>query len=231
MAQLPAGMRNNNPGNIKYVGQAGTHPSINTDQGDPQAVYPSAEAGMAAMYSLLRRKYAGGKITANDIIAARGGWTPGNFQAAANVARTAGISATEDIGFNDPERAQRFMRGLLLQEHGPASNAYSDAMIRASIMGTPPPAGGWPTQTASVDYVASPVRHVGGAGSAPTQFETQPNYSLDAMPWDIFSNGNLPRMGTLEPPPMTPERFLMGMIGGQNPLRQMILGSVMKLFA
>src|SRR4030095_7394307 len=121
MARLPAGMRNNNPGNIKYVGQAGTRPSINTDQGDPQAVFPSQEVGMAAMYRLLAKKYRGGKLTPNQIIAGQGGWTPGNYQAAANVARTAGISPDDDINFSDPVSAQRFMRGLLLQEHGPAS--------------------------------------------------------------------------------------------------------------
>jgi hypothetical protein len=135
MAQLQAGMRNNNPGNIKYIGQAGTRPSVNTDQGDPQAVFASPEAGMAAMASLLRRKYTGGKRTANQIIAGEGGWTPGNVQAAANVAATAGISPDDDIMFSDPAAAARFMRALVRQEHGPASDAYTDAMITAAISG------------------------------------------------------------------------------------------------
>src|SRR6185369_10744145 len=89
---LPAGMRNNNPGNIKYVGQAGTTPSANTDQGDPQAVFPSQAAGMRAAYELALTKYGGGKKTANEIIASDGGWTPGNTAAAANSAKTMGVS-------------------------------------------------------------------------------------------------------------------------------------------
>lgn len=131
--QLPAGMRNNNPGNIKYVGQKGTHPSLNTDQGDPQAVYPSAEAGMAAMYQLLAKKYRGGKLTPDQIIAGQGGWTPNNHQAAANVAASMGIGPHDDIGLLDPGRAAKFMRALMLQEHGQASMQYPDSMIASAI--------------------------------------------------------------------------------------------------
>jgi hypothetical protein len=139
-ASLPAGMRNNNPGNIKYVGQRVpgiVGPSENTDQGDPQAVFDTPESGFRAMYGLLAKKYAGGKITANDIIAGKGGWTPGNYQAAANVARAAGIRPDQDINFNDPQMAARFMRGLVLQEHGKASDLYPDSMIVSAISGEP----------------------------------------------------------------------------------------------
>lgn len=81
-ATLPAGMRNNNPGNIKFVGQKVpgiVGPSVNTDQGDPQAVFDTPESGMRAMYSLLGKKYAGGKLTPNQMIAGNMGWTPGNY--------------------------------------------------------------------------------------------------------------------------------------------------------
>ena len=58
--------------------------------------------------------------------------------------------------------------------------------------------------------------------------------------FDLFSGRN-PASGMLDlptsygagqpqEPPMTPERFLVGMIAGQNPLRQMVLGRVAKLF-
>ena len=138
--RLPAGMRNNNPGNIKFVGQAGTTPSANLDQGDPQAVFASPEAGMQAMYELLRKKYLGGKISPNMIIAGEGGWTPGNAQAAANVAANAGIGVDDDISFSDPVRAQAFMRALMRQEHGAASDAYTDEQIIAAINSAPLPA-------------------------------------------------------------------------------------------
>lgn len=143
---LPAGMRNNNPGNIKFVGQRGTTPSANTDEGDPQAVYPTAQAGMNAMSSLLGRKFAGGKVTPDQMIAGQGGWTPGNHDAAANVAKTMGITANTQMNFNDPIQKAKFMRALILQEHGPKSRLYPDSMILAAAgapadaqTGTPAP--------------------------------------------------------------------------------------------
>jgi len=146
VSSLPAGMRNNNPGNIKYV--AGLHsryegvvgPSQNTDQGDPQAVFASPEAGMRAAYLLARRKYDGGKVTAAQLIAGQGGWTPGNMAAAGNIARMAGVGVNDDLGLSDPARASRFMRALFNQEHGEGpARAYSDEMIASAISGAPLP--------------------------------------------------------------------------------------------
>jgi hypothetical protein len=137
----PMGMRNNNPLNIKYyrgapyAGLVG--PSVNTDQGDPQMVFATPQHGWNAAYSLLNQKYNAGKTTPNAMIAGAGGWTPGNYQAAANVAKAAGIAPNQDIGFSDPARAQSFMRALVTQEQGGAARAYPDAMISGAISGTP----------------------------------------------------------------------------------------------
>jgi hypothetical protein len=137
--RLPAGMRNNNPGNIKYVGQGQAPgvvgPSANTDQGDPQAVFATPEAGMRAAYDLAVRKYEGGKTTANDLIAGEGGWTPGNKDAAANVAASMGIKPTDDLNLKNPDNAKKFLRALVTQEHGPASQAYTDNMITNAVSG------------------------------------------------------------------------------------------------
>jgi hypothetical protein len=140
----PMGMRNNNPLNIKYyqgapyAGVVG--PSKNTDQGDPQMVFSSPEAGWSAAYSLLNRKYGSGMTTPAAIIAGKGGWTPGNMQAAANVAKSAGIGVNDDIGFGDPAKAAKFMRALVTQEQGGAGSAYSDALIANAISGKALPA-------------------------------------------------------------------------------------------
>lgn len=136
-ASLPAGMRNNNPGNIKYRqdvpwnGMVG--PSENTDQGDPQAVFETPELGMRAAYKLARNKYDRGQKTAIDIIAGEGGWTPGNVQAAQNIARTMGIAPDEDLRLDDPGRATKFLRALVTQEHGQAAQAYTDDMIAGTV--------------------------------------------------------------------------------------------------
>ena len=151
-ANAPAGMRNNNPLNIKwykdapYEGLVG--PSANTDQGDPQMVFKTPEAGWNAAYSLLNKKYGSGMTTPNMIIAGQGGWTPGNKQAALNVAKSAGIGPDDDIGFSDPVKAQKFMRALVQQEQGGASSAYPDAMIKSAVYGTTLNAAGAPATPA-----------------------------------------------------------------------------------
>ena len=152
-AALPAGMRNNNPGNIKYVGQRGTTPSQNTDEGDPQAVYPTPQAGLDAMSSLLGRKFNGGKTTADQLIAAPGGWTPGNHQAAANVAKTMGIGPNDQVNLNDPVQKAQFMRALMLQEHGPKSRLYPDSMIMQAA-GAPSGPGNQPSAQPTVASAA-----------------------------------------------------------------------------
>ncbi|WDZ77952.1 hypothetical protein PWG15_05460 [Ensifer adhaerens] len=157
--RLPAGMRNNNPGNIKFTGTGAfpgvVGPSVNRDQGDPQAVFETAEAGMNAMFTLAKRKYDGGKRSTNQLIAGNMGWTPGNFEAAANVARTMGIGANDDINLSDPASAARFMRALMLQEHGNASRLYTDAMITAAISGSGASAGSSKKAYASMPSPAS----------------------------------------------------------------------------
>lgn len=133
---LPAGMRNNNPGNIKYIPGAKyaglVGPSVNRDQGDPQMVFDTPQNGMIAAADLALRKYQGGKRTATDLIAGNMGWTPGNTGAAANIARTMGVAPDEDLRLDDPQRMQSFLRALTLQEHGAASRGYGDDVYGAA---------------------------------------------------------------------------------------------------
>jgi hypothetical protein len=163
----PMGMGNNNPLNIKYFEGASypglVGPSRNTDQGDPQMVFQTPEAGWGAAYTLLSKKYGSGMTTPNQIIAGKGGWTPGNAQAAANVAKSAGIGPDDDIGFSDPAKAQKFMRALVTQEQGGAGSAYPDAMIAAAITGKPAPAVAT-AATPGTTINTVPTSAVAGAG-------------------------------------------------------------------
>lgn len=170
-AGAPAGMGNNNPLNMKYregapyAGVVG--PSKNLDQGDPQFVFESPQAGWNAAYQLLNRKYTGGMLTPNQMIAGQGGWTPGNFAAAGNVARTMGIDPNADIRFSDPAQAKAFMKALVIQEQGAAGKAYPDAMLEAAVSGklpiggavatTTPPAGGAVTPAAQAPATRTPA--------------------------------------------------------------------------
>ena len=157
----PMGMGHNNPLNIQYYQGAATEysgqvgPSSNTDQGDPQMKFASPEAGWNAAYNLLNKKYSGGMTTPNQIIAGKGGWTPGNTQAAANVAKAAGVGPDDDIGFSDPNKAQKFMRALVTQEQGAAAKAYPDEMIAAAVGGNAPAAGAASSSTTAAPAVAA----------------------------------------------------------------------------
>ncbi|MBB3649752.1 hypothetical protein FHX14_005994 [Rhizobium sp. BK619] len=135
-AKLPAGMRNNNPANLKYAGQHGPGiigPSENTDQGDPQVVYATPEAGMRHNIWQIMRKYRKGMLTPNQMIAGASGWTPNSFTAAANIAQMMGIDPDDDLRLNDPAMAKKFVRALVTQEQGTSGALYPDSMIEAAI--------------------------------------------------------------------------------------------------
>jgi hypothetical protein len=132
---LPMGMQNSNPGNIKFdvanywPGQLG--PSINTDQGEHQIVFDNASDGMFAAAQLILRKFGWGHSTVRDIIANRRvGWTPGYISGAKGVAEASGFRLDQRLDLRNPEVLARLLRGIVTQEHGPSSKLYSDKLIQ-----------------------------------------------------------------------------------------------------
>lgn len=142
-SRLPAGMRNNNPGNLKYSGSDWQRdnlpglvgPSKNTDQGDPQAVFSSPRAGMQSMARLLLAKDSNGLNTVNSLIADAKGWTPGNYAAAANIAKYAGVDPNARLNMKDPAVLARVMRAIIKQEQGQPGDTYTDDLIRSGARG------------------------------------------------------------------------------------------------
>lgn len=136
---LPAGMRNNNIGNIKHSSWSrrlpgAVGPSRNTDQGDPQVVFDSPEAGVAGAARLALNKYQGGLTTPRQLIAdSKKGWTPGFTGAAENIAKIMGIGVDEDMNLKDPVRMQAFIKALAKQEHGAAASKFKDETIEAGV--------------------------------------------------------------------------------------------------
>lgn len=115
--------QNLNPGNIMWGPWAQAHGAIRgmgNDQGHLVAVFPSAQAGWKAMSDLAGSKYRGGMRSINQLIATpHVGWTPGNYQAAANIARSMGIRPDADAHLDDPAMLALFMRALATQEGAP----------------------------------------------------------------------------------------------------------------
>ena len=129
----------NNPGDIHYPGSAldyqklfGGTKSDQTDQGDPLYQFPNLRAGFDAMAALARKKYANGLRTINEIIAGKGGLTPGNMRAAGNIAKGMGIDPNEDVhGFSD-DLMRKFQSAYGRQE---GSNAAVDALEHGEVYG------------------------------------------------------------------------------------------------
>jgi hypothetical protein len=186
--RLPLGMRVNNPGNIKYnpkLGYAGMlGPSSHTDQGDPQMTFDTPQSGMNAMASLVRTKYKRGQTTPMSIIAGNSGWTPGNTQAAANVARTMGIDPNEDLGLDDPERMTKFLKALTLQEHGASSSLYGDDIYKNAVSnggGAPVPYMTQALNAAATIPTAQPVAGTTGTMGKLPDFGPIPSERRRAM--------------------------------------------------
>ncbi|WP_367874010.1 hypothetical protein [Luteolibacter sp. Populi] len=152
MDKVPLGMRNNNPTNIIFPGMGYAQRvgalggSRNQDSGSSkpgggsynQLVFADPVTGMKAGADLAARKYSGGMKTAAQLIAGSSGWTPGNNEAAANVARAMGVSPGADLRLNDPSRMKSFLKALVKQEHGNAGGLYKDDVYnRALGIGAP----------------------------------------------------------------------------------------------
>lgn len=139
--KLPIGMRNFNPGNLKYTGSDWqsnnlfgiTGPSKYTDQGDPQIQFSDPVSGMASAVRLALAKQSQGMDTVAKIITNQNGWTPGNTAAANNIARTMGVDPNAKINLQDPIVMDKFMKALVRQEHGPSSAQYGQDVYNAGI--------------------------------------------------------------------------------------------------
>ena len=132
------GVRNKNIGNIgwgKWAREHGATGSSGTDTGHGVAVFPSFAAGAAAASALALEKYSGGKKTIDALIAGQHGWTPGNHGAAANIARSMGLSPFADAHLDSADMMEKFKRGLAAQELGPNGAKYAFQKMGAGAIG------------------------------------------------------------------------------------------------
>ena len=125
------GLRNNNPGNIKYGKWAVSHGAVGRD--GPFAVFPDMATGQAAMSALLNGYYAGGKQTISGIVSK---WAPGSENNTAGY--IASVSKQTGIGANDHlTRAQLAMvqRAMTIQENGYAGVVGAHANTQVARAG------------------------------------------------------------------------------------------------
>lgn len=125
----PRGIRNNNPGNLNYVGQHGA-----TKEAGPNgrfAVFRSAEEGLQALAEQLRRYGTRGINSVRAIISKFAPASENNTQAyIGSVSNGLGIGADSALDLNDPRVLQSLMGAIIKVENG--KNPYSAEQIAAA---------------------------------------------------------------------------------------------------
>jgi len=125
----PRGIRNNNPGNLNFVGQAGA-----VREAGPNgrfAVFRTAQEGLDALAKQLRLYAQRGIRTVRDIISKFAPPGENNTQAyIASVSRSLGVAAGGTIDVNDPHVMQGLMNAIIRVENG--RNPYSAAQLSAA---------------------------------------------------------------------------------------------------
>lgn len=153
----PRGIRNNNPGNLNFVGQAGA-----TKEEGPNgrfAVFSSMEEGIAALVKQLQRYSARGIDTIRELVNTYAPGSDGNDTGAymGALAKALGIGADDKLDLSNPQQLAALVKGITNHENG--AGRLSDAQILAGIqLG----AGASP----------SAARAMGGGGETRIQSET-----------------------------------------------------------
>ncbi|WP_434627655.1 hypothetical protein [Chromobacterium sp. CV08] len=135
---LPRGVRNNNPGNLQFVGQAGAVKEAGA--GGRFAVFETPEAGLNAMAKQLVRYGNSGLTSVQSIIRK---WAPSsenNTAAyAAAVAKRMGVGANQSLDMGRPEVIRSLMDAMIVRENG--YNPYARQMLDASAAAGVSPKG------------------------------------------------------------------------------------------
>ncbi|MBV8159139.1 MAG: hypothetical protein JO278_15875 [Dyella sp.] len=157
----PRGIRNNNPGNLNYVGQAGA-----TREDDPNgrfAVFQSAEDGLRALSDQLRRYAQRGINSVRAIISRFAPPSENNTQAyIGSVSRRLGVESNAALDLNDPRLMHGLMDAIIRVENG--RNPYStEQLASASAVRA---AGGQAAGAAPVSLTQTTTIHVTGAADA-----------------------------------------------------------------
>jgi len=118
-ARRKRGFRNNNPGNLNFVGQTGA--TMETGVDHPRfARFRTMDDGLRAMASQLGRYGDRGKNTLRSIISTYAPKSDNNDPAgyAGQVSRRLGIGIDTPLDLHDPETVSRVMDGMIRREQG-----------------------------------------------------------------------------------------------------------------
>lgn len=127
---MPRGIRNNNPGNLEFAGQAGaTHEQ---GGGGRFAAFASMAEGVAALAGQLQRYGARGIDSVQSIISKYAPAGENNTGAyIASVAKRLGVGANQHLNLKDPTVLRELMAGITTVENG--AGRVSLAQLNAGI--------------------------------------------------------------------------------------------------
>ena len=135
-ANVPKGVINNNPGNLKKPGKDDWDGATGYDN-NGFAIFKSPYMGIRALTKLLSNYYNKQKLdTVTKII---GRYAPATENPTSayivNVSNILGVQPTEKINLNDYNTIHKLIKGILKQEigHEHANKNYSDSMIKYAI--------------------------------------------------------------------------------------------------
>lgn len=130
-SSLPRGVRNNNPGNLNYVGQDGA--TLESGSNARFAKFSSMEAGVAALAKQLQRYASRGINSIRSIVnkyapAGDGNNTVAYMQA---LARSVGVGVDTQLNLADTSQLTALIKGITSHENG--AGYVSDDQIRAGV--------------------------------------------------------------------------------------------------
>lgn len=125
--------RNNNPGNLRYVGQAGA-----TKGEKGFAKFHSDDAGIAALEKQLLLEQSRGRNTIGEIMEKYAPRNENDTDAyIKTLSRSTGFGANEELDFNDPITATKIIQGISKHESGKDYLKYDQIMqvVQSSLRG------------------------------------------------------------------------------------------------
>lgn len=125
---MPRGIRNNNPGNLNYAGQAGA--TIEGGEGGRFAVFESMQHGVAALYKQLQLYFKRGINTLSSIVKTYAPASDNNNVDAyiSALTKATGKGANEVLDSGDTATIARLMKGIVDHENGKGYISSSDIM-------------------------------------------------------------------------------------------------------
>jgi len=158
-ASQPRGIRNHNPGNLNYVGQAGA--TRETGPNGRFAVFQTAEEGLQALAHQLRLYAQRGINSVRAIISKFAPPSENNTQAyISSVSKRLGVDSNTSLDLNDPRVVQGLMDAIIRVENG--KNPYSTEQIASASAVRA--SGGQNAPAAPVQLSQETTIHVTGTG-------------------------------------------------------------------